>query len=194
MRIISGQHRGATLKVPDGLSTRPTASAAREGLFNILSNTGYRVLYDSAVVLDVFAGSGSLGLEAASRGATQVIFIENDKAALECLTANRDKLAAGDKAATLSILKVDVLKNFVWDFPAASLVFMDPPWNLSGGQDLTHTALVNLLSLGAITDGALLCLEHDKRTALDLPSGIEPLSRRTWGRTAISFCRYKAPN
>ncbi len=194
MRIISGQHRGATLKVPDGLSTRPTASAAREGLFNILSNTGYRVLYDSAVVLDVFAGSGSLGLEAASRGAAQVIFIENDKAALGCLAANRDKIATGDKAAALPILSVDVLSNFAWGFPAASLVFMDPPWNLSGGQDLTYTALVNLLSLGAVADGALLCLEHDRRTTLELPSGIEVLSRRTWGRTAISFCRYKAPN
>ncbi len=195
MRIIGGQHRGATLKVPDGLSTRPTASAAREGLFNILSNTGYRIDYSASVVLDVFAGSGSLGLEAASRGAAKVIFIENDKAALACLAANRDKIAASNKDAALPIVKVDVLKNFVWDFPAASLVFMDPPWGLlHSGQDITHAALVNLLSLGAIVGGALICLEHDKRTDLEMPRDVKLLSRRTWGRTAISFCRYEAAN
>jgi len=107
MRIITGRFRGAKLMTPPGDTTRPTADRTREALFNMLGHGEYRDLLRGAHVADICAGTGSVGLEALSRGAAHVTFMEKDRNALTCLKANIDKCRAQEDC---TILAVDAAK------------------------------------------------------------------------------------
>ena len=97
MRIVAGRHRGARLEAPPGEATRPTSDRARQALFDTLTGGRFDIDLDDAVVLDLFAGTGALGLEALSRGAARAIFVEKDRAALAVLNRNIAHLKAGDR-------------------------------------------------------------------------------------------------
>ncbi len=110
MRIVAGEWRGRALVAPVGLGTRPTADRLRQALFDMLMHAewGGRAVIEGAVVLDVFAGTGALGLEALSRGAASACFIENDAAALRALRANVAACKAGDRAIVLAMDAISV--------------------------------------------------------------------------------------
>ena len=187
MRIISGRKRGAVLAAPDGGEVRPTADRVREGLFNILAAGGHGPALDSPVVADVFAGTGMLGLEAWSRGARQVVFVENAPAALAALEANMRRLGVGDAGV---VVPRDATRNLAWPAGPAGLVFLDPPWRRSDDDpDLALAALANLIGIGAVAEGALLSIEHDRRQPPALPPGCVLLEERRWGRAAVSLAR-----
>lgn len=152
MRIVGGAWRGRTLVTPPGQGTRPTADRVRQALFDMLLHAewGGRCVIEDAVVLDAFAGTGALGLEALSRGATSACFIENDGAALKALRANVAACKAEDRT---EVLDGDVLR--VPKGPAASLVFLDPPY----GQELAPRAIDRLRKVQRIAPGALLVAE-----------------------------------
>jgi 16S rRNA (guanine966-N2)-methyltransferase len=140
------------LVAPPGQGTRPTADRVRQALFDILMHAAWagREIFQSARVLDVFAGTGGLGLEALSRGALHVTFIESDPVALRALRAN---VAACKAEARSDILAVDALA--VSGGPPASVVFLDPPY----GQDLVAAALDRLAAVGRLSAGALIVAE-----------------------------------
>ncbi|MBE9604161.1 16S rRNA (guanine(966)-N(2))-methyltransferase RsmD [Acetobacteraceae bacterium H6797] len=181
MRIIAGAHRGRALTAPEGQVTRPTSERARQALFDMLWHApwGGRGLIDGARVLDVFAGTGALGLEALSRGAAHVSFIEQDRAALAALRKN----ITGCKAeAVTSVLPGDATRPPRGQ--ACAVVFLDPPY----GKGLVEAALKALAPAGWIAPGAVIIAETAKAEALDLP-GHELLTERGHGAAMLRVWR-----
>ena len=155
MRIIAGQWRGTSLASPPGLTTRPTAQRMRQSLFDTLMHApwGGRALLDGALVLDAFAGTGALGLEALSRGAARAVFIDNDDHALAALRRNIDACRAADRARAI---RADVLQP-----PRGTpqtLVFLDPPY----GAGLVGRAVATLRAAGWIAAGTLIIAESSR--------------------------------
>jgi len=189
MRIISGRRRGAVLTAPEGGVVRPTADRVREGLFNTLLGGRYGNPLDVPVVADIFAGAGTMGLEAWSRGARQVIFVENNPSALAALEKNISKCASKD--ATF-IVPRDATRRLAWPAAPAGLLFIDPPWRKSAEEpDPANLALQNFIRHGLIAPSALISIEHDHRSPPELPLGISWLETRKWGRSACTIARYE---
>lgn len=192
MRIISGTWRGRILQAPQGDATRPTADRVRQALFDMLLHApwgGHDAIQDASV-LDVFAGTGGLGLEALSRGAAFATFIEHHRAALVALRANIATLGAADRSA---VLAADALAAgppvASPDAPAGapcSLVFLDPPY----GADLVPRALAHLTARGWIAPGALIVAETARA---EPPLSADLLAERTHGAARISVWRNPAP-
>jgi 16S rRNA (guanine966-N2)-methyltransferase len=187
MRIVAGRHRGRSLKTPDDLAVRPTADRTREALFNILvsgklSAEGAGRL-PGARVLDAFAGTGALGLEALSRGAAHAVFMENYAPAIEICRANIANLGESERADLL-------VGNVLHPRPAPApcdLVFLDPPYN----QDLAEKAVVALLKAGWIAPGAVVCVELMKSESFEAPAGFNELDARTYGKAKLVFLKHE---
>ena len=185
MRIVAGRHRGRSLRTPEDLAVRPTADRTREALFNILmsgrlSAEGNQRL-PGARVLDAFAGTGALGLEALSRGAAHAVFMENYAPAIEICRANIRSLG---EEARAEILTCDVLHPR----PASAscdLVFLDPPYN----QGLGEKAVGALQRAGWIAHGALVCIELMKSEPFATPVGFSELDARSYGKAKLIFLR-----
>ena len=177
MRIVAGKHRGRRLAAPEGAGVRPTSDRAREALFNVLAHRplhadGKPILAE-ARVLDVFAGTGAMGLEALSRGAAHATFVERDRAALAALEKNIAELG---EAARSTILRTDALA-LPRAKEAASLAFLDPPY----GEGLAEPALAALVKGGWLEDGAVVIVELGKRDALSPPAALTSLDERRYG-------------
>ncbi|WP_428484184.1 16S rRNA (guanine(966)-N(2))-methyltransferase RsmD [Rhodopila sp.] len=151
MRIVAGAWRGRGLVAPAGQTTRPTADRVRQALFNMLMHAPWagRGAVEGAVVLDGFAGTGALGLEALSRGAARACFVESDPAALRALRDNIAACGAGDRCK----VEGDVLR--LGPGEAATLIFLDPPY----GQELVPQALERLRQAGRVGLNALVVAE-----------------------------------
>jgi 16S rRNA (guanine966-N2)-methyltransferase len=180
MRIVGGTARGRALRVPPGQGTRPTADRVRQALFNIL---GQRC--DGWEVLDLFAGTGALGLEAVSRGAARAVLVEQERRALEVLRANVQTVGAGPQVEVLAATLPGALERL--PDAAFDLAFADPPYAFDGWEALAGP-LVRVLR-----PGATAVLEHDRRTTLlgRLP-GLEGVDERRFGDTVVSFFRRQA--
>jgi len=172
MRVIAGSYGGRRLQAPAGLDTRPTSDRVREALFSIL---GERVA--GARVLDLFAGSGALGIEALSRGAAEATFVDSAQAAIRAVRANLE--AIGVEA---EVRRADA-RRFLGAASAAArqydLVFLDPPYRLTGrlGGELTASLPV------VLAPGAAVVAESDRRAPLEL--GLPILDERRYGDTLI---------
>jgi len=179
MRIVAGQLRGRQLATPAGGATRPTAARAREALFAILSDvSGERVL-------DLYAGSGALGLEALSRGAERLVLVESNKAAQQAIRGNL--LSLGVEAhATLLPLRAEASLKALERFGPFSLVFADPPW---ADAQAALTFLEKLAGSSLLTPAARLVLEHAARTPPVLPPAarLRDVDTRRWGDTAVTI-------
>jgi len=153
MRIVAGTWRGRTLIAPPGRATRPTADRVRQALFDMLLHApwGGREVVEGVHVLDAFAGTGALGLEALSRGAAQASFMEPDRSTLVALQVNIAACRAGDRA---TILVADATRP-PGAIVACGLVFLDPPY----GQGLVPRALAALRGAGWLAAGALIVAE-----------------------------------
>lgn len=148
MRVIAGTARSLKLKTPEGLDTRPTTDRIKETLFNML--TPY--LPDS-VFIDLFSGSGGIGIEALSRGARHAYFVENNKNALACIQENLRFTKLSDKAV---ILKQDVLSALSGIHEKeADIIFMDPPY----GHDYEKQVLEHLQTMPYVTENTLIVVE-----------------------------------
>ncbi|HXZ00460.1 MAG TPA: 16S rRNA (guanine(966)-N(2))-methyltransferase RsmD [Stellaceae bacterium] len=184
MRIIAGRHRGRALAAPEGRAVRPTGARAREALFDILAHGRFadRPAFEEARVLDAFAGTGALGLEALSRGAAHASFIEKDRAALAALRAN---IAALGEEARAAVLPGDALHPPPAPAPV-TLAFLDPPY----GEDLAAPALAALAKRGWLAPGALAAVELAARQAFAAPEGFTPLEERRYGAARLVFLRF----
>ena len=189
MRIIAGSRRGAILTKLHAGNTRPTADRLRESLFNILQGGRFGRLLANCHVIDLFAGTGALGLEAVSRGAAFASFVENNGAALAVLRANIAKLRFQSSTA---VMAVDALNLMHWRGAPAQLVFADAPYK-SGAGPIAVTALARI---GALADGAIivvetgktetLCIEHDSASTFNM------IEARSYGKAMLHFLTYQA--
>ena len=186
LRIVGGRHRGRRIEAPEGLEVRPTADRAREALFNILEHGQRRKDGASplvgARVLDAFAGSGALGLEALSRGAAHATFMDNSAVARAAI---RDNAKALGESANVTILQADATKPRT-AAAACDVVFLDPPY----GSSLGAAALIALAERGWVAQGALCSIETGAREELAPPPGFEIVDQRRYGKAKINLLRY----
>ncbi len=164
------------MRAPPGLATRPTAERLRQALFDMLLHAPWGGPLDGVAVLDAFAGTGALGLEALSRGAASAVFMEQDRGALDALRGN----VALCKGAAAKVLAVDVLRPPLG--AACGLVFLDPPY----GQDLLPRSVAALSQMGWIAAGALLVAESARDETPELG---EKLAERTHGAGKVTVWR-----
>ena len=186
MRIIGGKFKGRTLSAPPGRDVRPTSDRAREGIFNILSHSIDWNGFDGQTVLDVFSGTGALGLEAMSRGATRGVFIDNDPASLNCLRSNAASLG---EASNITPLKLDVTRLAPPPRIAGAplgLIFLDAPY----GSNLTDQTLLGLSNKGWIANAGIVIVETGKDEELTIPRQFEILDTRTYGAAQVTFLKF----
>lgn len=178
MRIIAGSHRGRRLAAPAGRVARPTADRTREALFNILAHSDH-VDLEGATVLDAFAGSGALGLEALSRGAARAFFIENHRDSLAALAANIETLGERQRA---SIVRTDATKPPLAP-TACGLILLDAPYH----SGLSGPCLEALARQGWLAEGALAVVEIAADEAFIPPPGFACLDERRYGAAKLVF-------
>lgn len=179
MRIIAGQWRGRTLVAPKGDATRPTADRTREALFSML--TSRLGSFEDLRVADFFAGSGALGLEALSRGAASCLFVEQDRAALDALRANAEKLGIRPDIRPQSVLTLGPAKE------PLDLILMDPPYGTGAGS----VALDKLNRLGWIGPATLVSIETSIRETVEV-EGFTTDAQRDHGKARITLLRADA--
>ena len=182
MRIVGGRLKGRNLAAPASRDIRPTADRLRESLFNILIHAYDNPIAD-ARVLDLFAGTGALGIEAVSRGAKFALFIDNGAEARALLRNNVEALGLG---GVTKIYRRDATHlGPAHPVEPFSLVFLDPPY----AKGLAEKALVSLRDGGWLTPGALLVVEEAGVAAFKADEGFEELERRAYDDTEFVFLR-----
>jgi 16S rRNA (guanine966-N2)-methyltransferase len=179
VRIIAGEWRGRALLAPTGQATRPTSDRAREGLFSMLqSRLGS---FEGLNVADLFAGTGALGLEALSRGAAHCTFVEKDRAALEALRSNVERLGAGDRCD----VKAQAVEHGSAPPRPFDLITIDPPY----GTGLAQSALD--LSADWLAPGGWLSVEVSGEPIV-VPENLEQDAERRYGKAKLHILRRRA--
>jgi len=182
MRVVGGRLRGRVLTAPKSAAIRPTADRLRESLFNILVHA-YGDPMTEARVLDLFAGTGALGIEAASRGAAFALFVDDGAEARALI---RENVAALGLGGVTRIFRRDATKlGPAHPVEPFSLAFLDPPY----GKGLATAALVSARQGGWLTHGALIVVEEAAKSAFALPAGFSELERRVYDDTQFVFGR-----
>lgn len=192
MRIIAGEFRGRPIEAPKGRDTRPTTDRVRESLMSMLYSA--RGTFEAARVLDVFAGSGALGLEALSRGASEVCFLEHDTKAAAIIKHNLETLGVSSSAARVMVTdsyKASLrLQGMTFD-----IVFLDPPYLHEPNAVLGLVA--QLREAGVLESDTLVCYEYDRKNCEKVEQsaqdyGIASVKQKAFGDTVIElFCVYE---
>lgn len=184
MRVVGGRLRGRNIVAPASRDIRPTADRLRESVFNILMHA-YENPIEGARVLDLFAGTGALGIEAVSRGAKFTLFVDNGAESRALLRNNVEALGLG---GVTKVYRRDAT-NLGPAYPVEpfALVFLDPPY----GRGLADKALASLRDGGWLVLDALLVVEESKAAAFAAPDGFEELERRAYDDTEFVFLRAK---
>ncbi len=186
MRVVGGAFRGKKLRLPEDNRIRPTAERTREALFNILAHDSEMRRADGALplnarVLDIFAGTGALGLEALSRGAGHVTFLDNHPGSLKLIEGNIKDMG---QTRRTDILRRDALHPGKPGAPY-DLILMDPPY----AQELAHPCMEALISGGWLTTGTIVVIELSKKEKLTLPPSLAMLKDRTYGAARLIFAK-----
>ncbi len=183
MRIVAGKFKGARIEAPKGLATRPTSDRVREALFNVLEHGSPQVDFDGARVLDLFAGSGALGLEACSRGARFCLFVEDSAEARGAIRRNVEALHL---TGATKIWRRDATRlGEAGTLARFDLIFLDPPY----GKGLGEAALAAAVARGWVADGAIAALEERADAEVALPLQFQELEVRRYGDTKIVLAR-----
>jgi 16S rRNA (guanine966-N2)-methyltransferase len=187
MRVVAGSQKGRRLKQPTSPGLRPTSARVKEALFSIIA-----ARLPNANVLDLYAGTGALGLEALSRGARNVIFVENQQASIQVL---RENIALCGLMHNSRIIAQDVTAFLSTDFPPHDnrpfdVVFADPPYDDSNLEPL----LTKLGSCQKVASDGLVVIEHFKKTSMPLRGGcLEQLRQSRYGDTMLTFYQPSSP-
>jgi 16S rRNA (guanine966-N2)-methyltransferase len=184
MRVVGGRLKGRNLASPLSRDIRPTADRLRESLFNILVHA-YDDPIQDARVLDLFAGTGALGIEAVSRGAGFALFVDNGAEARALLRNNVEALGLGGVTKVYRRDAADL--GPAHPMEPFSLVFLDPPY----GKGLAEKALISLRDGGWLVTGALAVVEEAKASEIKAPEGFEELERRAYDDTEFVFLQRK---
>lgn len=182
MRIIAGQFRGRTLSTVRDLSIRPTTDRAKQTIFDILSN---RMEFEEIRVLDLFAGSGSLGLETLSRGAKEVVFVEQSRNSIKALEANISALKCEQHC---TVYPADVFWYLKHARQAFDLVFVDPPYKLEAIGTLPSA----IYNSGVVHEGSYVVMEHSKESAIELSDAAYEITRKAFGQTIVLILKTKS--
>lgn len=188
MRIIAGKDRGRTISTPDGMNTRPTVDRVRESIMSaVYSSLGG---FDDVGVLDLFAGSGALGIESLSRGCKFAVFNDTSAEARNCIERNIRSLGYNDTQAKITSIDALAGGNIPTTEPF-KLVFLDPPYETE--QTDVYRSVSNLIDKGAIAEDALIVYEHDVAAdAQELAEyDFELLKEKKYGKTFVSY--FKKP-
>lgn len=175
MRIISGKYRGRKLNSPEDYSVRPTTDRVKENIFNILQ-------FDikGATVLDLFAGSGALGIEAISRGAEEVWFVDNSKKSVELIKKNLEKVEY--EGGVINRDYVDAILSFNKIF---DIVFIDAPYDTG----LAEKAVIHISEKNLLAVDGVIVYEHSSLSSYTAPEGYTLSDVRKYGNTTVSFIR-----
>jgi 16S rRNA (guanine(966)-N(2))-methyltransferase RsmD len=182
VRIIAGRFRSRTLQAPPGLATRPSSDRLRETLFNVIAGC-----IEGAAFLDLYAGSGAVGIEALSRGSARVEFVERAPAALKVLRCNLEKLGiiGGFRIESASV--ASVLKRLIKENRQFDLVFLDPPWDAAAEYAATLGLLGGSVA-GVLAPEAMVIAEHRRKERLeDRYGALERRRLLEQGDAALSF-------
>ena len=183
MRVIAGSHGGRRLKAPAGRGTRPTSDRVREAIFAMLGPL------DGEPVLDLFAGTGALGIEALSRGAGRAVFVERDRAAARILEANLATLGiAGEQAVLRRSDALAALRSAREHGEAYDLVFIDPPY----GQARLWGPRLTAELPAVLAPGGRIVVESDRREPLEIDAPV--LTERRYGDTSITIHSHPCPD
>jgi 16S rRNA (guanine966-N2)-methyltransferase len=185
MRIVGGKFKGRALRAPEGGSTRPTSDRARESIFNVLAHAEWAPPLEGARIIDAFAGSGALGLEAVSRGGAFCLFVETDAAARGVIRDNIETLQLFGITRIHRRSATDLGPKPAGLGAPFDLVFLDPPYAL----DLVPQALDQLRQGAWITDNTLVVAETSAQEPAPAAPGWTSLDERTYGAARVSFLR-----
>ena len=185
MRVISGSARGLKLLSPEGLDTRPTLDRIKETLFNIINPHIY-----ASDFLDLFSGSGSMGIEALSRGASSAVFVDNSSAAVKIITKNIESAHVGDRA---SVIKSDVFeaisllgkKNRSFD-----IIYIDPPYS----EGFNEPVLESIVKSGILKEDGFIVLERSSDADLSKVHGLIIFREKIFKNTTLTFLEYGGTN
>lgn len=183
MRIISGKARGTKLYTLEGMNTRPTLDRVKESIFNIIQNE-----IDGAKVLDLFAGSGAIGLEFLSRGAKEAVLCDKSKEAIEVIRKNINKIHMEEKTKVFNTdfeTCLEKIKNQQFD-----IIYLDPPY----ATNYIVKSLKKIIEFGIITKDSTIIIETDdeKRILKEIENlEIEIVDKRKYGRATIIFLKYR---
>lgn len=184
MRIVGGRFRGRALATPQHDGLRPTSDRVRESVFNILLHGVADFSLEGARVIDLFAGTGALGIEALSRGAGYCLFVEEAPEARALIRTNIETLGL---TGTTRIFRRDATDlGPAGNMDPYALAFLDPPY----GKGLGEKGLVALRDGNWLVPGAVVVLEERENAEVALPEGFAELDRRSWGDTQAIFCRF----
>lgn len=179
MRVISGTAGGRRLKTLDGNATRPTADKVKEALFSIIQN-----YIPSATVLDLFAGSGSLGIEAVSRGAEKAVLVDKSRAALSVIRQNVSALSFEGSTEVFGMDALSFIENTDKLF---DIIFIDPPYSAG----LYSKVFEGILKHNVLKKGGILCIEYNNTVSFDLPKEYEVFKTRQYGSIFLMFAKIK---
>jgi 16S rRNA (guanine966-N2)-methyltransferase len=187
---VAGLYRGRALAAPAGLATRPTSDRARQAVFNVLEHAAWSPGLRGARVIDLFAGSGALGLEALSRGADFCLFVETDAAARGAIRDNLEALAPDGALFGRSRIHrrdaADLGRKPAGDGAPFDLAFLDPPY----GETLGERALASLALDGWLKDGAICVFERGASEPAPVAPAFEALDARRYGAARVHMLRY----
>ena len=186
MRVVGGTLRGRPLVSPKHEGVRPTSDRVRESIFNILTHGIADFTLEGAKVLDLFAGTGALGLEALSRGAATCLFVEEDADSRALIRRNIE--AFGLTGVTRVFRRDATSLGPAGKHEGFTLAFLDPPY----GKGLAERALASVAAGGWLADGAVIVIEERADAVIALPAGFEPVDRRTYGDTQVLFARWRS--
>lgn len=179
MRIITGTAKGRKIDAPEGMDTRPTLERVKESVFGSIQFDIY-----GRNVLDLFAGSGNLGIEALSRGAKHAVFCDNSRTCFGVINSNLKKLGF-ENATVYNIDYSALIQRMQREGQAFDLVFIDPPYSSGLAQD----ALCMLCDADILSDDAIVVAEHDEKQVLTPPQGLNTVSRKLYRATAVTIFR-----
>ena len=181
-RVTAGSSRGRLLKTPPGRSTRPTTSLVREALFNIIGDS-----IRGARVLDLFAGAGTLGIEALSRGAASATFVESDRTCANIVAENLAATGFAQQGDVVSADAIGWLRAHAGGLTPYNLLLLDPPYR--DGETLT--AALEALDRAPLRDQALVVVEHYRSQPLPPMERLKEVRERDYGTTRLTFLRHQ---
>ena len=184
MRIIGGKYKGTKLIPPHGSKIRPTSDRFKESIFSIITSNKYMINIESCNVLDICSGTGSLGIEALSRGANSVYFIDIDHRSINLINKNISKLKIGEQINNIKIIKNEAtkaLKNIKMIF---QIVLMDPPYN----TNITEKSLIKLKEFNLINQDSYIFAENSKSETFNY-DGYQILDVKMYGNSKLTILK-----
>lgn len=184
MRVVAGTHRGRRIAAPAGSTTRPTTDRVREAVFSSLAS--HAGAFAGMRVLDLFAGSGALGIEALSRGASHVTFVDCDRSALETVRRNLSDLGM-NHCSTVVPGDANIVAARTLRGPAYALLLLDPPYRIPSTE--VSSIIERLAARELLTADALVMWEHGTSTSAEWPDGFSEVATKRYGDTSVSIAR-----